>query len=100
MQKISTQKLNQIINSGKNIHLIDVRTPIEFAAGHLPESINFPVEEIKHFNFPKNDHYFFICHSGQRAKHACQHLAERGYQKLTHISGGIIDWNGAIEQDY
>lgn len=100
MHKISTQKLKKILLDNPNIHLIDVRTPIEFAFGHIPESINFPVEEIHQFNFPKDDKYFFICRSGSRAKHACKTLTKKGYKNITHITDGFINWNGTVETGF
>ena len=85
MHKISTQKLKELLRDNPNIHLIDVRTPVEFAFGHVPESINFPVEEIHQFNFPKDDQYYFICHTGIRSKHACMLLLNKCYKKITNI---------------
>lgn len=100
MNKISTKVLQKIINEDSKIHLIDVRTPIEFSIGHVPESINFPLEEIHKFNFPKHDKYYFICRSGARAQKACEHLIDQGYQNITHITDGILNWHGQLETDY
>ena len=100
MHKISTKTLKKILLDNPNIHLIDVRTPIEFAFGHVPESINFPVEEINQFNFPKDDKYYFICHAGSRAKHACHQLQKRGYTNITHVTDGFSSWNGEVESGF
>lgn len=100
MHKISSTKLREIISQNPSIHLIDVRTPIEFAFGHVPESINFPYEELHQFNFPKADEYYFICHSGSRAQQACEELSKLGYKHLIHVKDGFENWNGEVESGF
>lgn len=80
-----------------NINLYDLRTPIEFASGHIPESHNLPFEELKYFNDPKNETYYFICRSGDLSHHVCQLLKSKGYNNLINISDGILNWKGKIQ---
>ena len=43
--KVSPEEAHRLVAEGGV--LVDVRAPLEFAAGHLPSAINFPVDEMK-----------------------------------------------------
>lgn len=76
--------------------LLDVRTPEEYSQGHVPGSINHPVEQIQTFSLPKNQTLFVYCRSGARSGRACQYLNSQGYQAVN--IGGILDYQGTIER--
>ena len=80
--------------------LLDVRDPDEYAAGHIPGSVNLPLSQIKSAEdrFPDMDTPLFIyCLSGARSSRAIAALGEMGYTKLTNL-GGIRAWRGEIEK--
>jgi rhodanese-related sulfurtransferase len=76
--------------------VIDVRTPAEFAAVHIPGSYNVPLdllrehrdEIIKHLD----EDVVLVCRSGQRAAHAEQTLSKAGLGNVRILEGGIIAW--------
>lgn len=73
------------------INLIDVRTPAEFNAFHVPNSKNIPLTGLimNHNQFlNKSDKYYIMCHSGGRSAHAIMMLEEFGYD-LVQVDGGI-----------
>ena len=80
--------------------LLDVRTPEEFAAGHIPGAINIPNEEIGTDEIPrlpqKDQRIYVYCRSGNRSKQASEKLVALGYTDIVEI-GGIIDWTGQID---
>ena len=77
--------------------ILDVRTPEEFAEGHIPNAINFPVERMTSAEMPqlpdKNQLILVYCRSGNRSKTASKQLAQNGYTDVREF-GGIIDWTG------
>ena len=80
--------------------LLDVRDPGEYAAGHIPGSVNLPLSEIRSAEdrFPDMDTPLFVyCLSGARSSKAIAALGEMGYTKLTNL-GGIRAWRGEIEK--
>ena len=80
--------------------LLDVRDPDEYAAGHIPGSVNLPLSQIKSAEdrFPDMDTPLFVyCLSGARSGRAIAALGELGYTKLTNL-GGIRAWRGEIEK--
>ena len=97
MINITTNQLAEILEKDSNINLYDLRTPIECASGHIPQSHNLPFEELKYFNDPKNETYYFICRSGDLSHHVCQLLKSKGYNNLINISDGILNWKGKIQ---
>lgn len=80
--------------------LVDVRSPQEYAGGHVPGSVNVPVEVIGQMTSvcPKKDTPLFVyCHSGVRSAQACSALERAGYTDVNDL-GGIIDYHGPIER--
>lgn len=78
--------------------LLDVRTPEEYRGGHIPGSINLPVEQI--MSAPeilkdKNAPIFSYCLRGPRSERAVTALRQMGYTNVTNI-GGIASCKGEI----
>ena len=80
-----------------NFILLDVRTPEEFADGHIPGAINIPNESIGENDITelpdKEQRIYVYCRSGNRSKQASQKLADMGYTNIFEF-GGINDWTG------
>ncbi|MEG2959339.1 MAG: rhodanese-like domain-containing protein [Oscillospiraceae bacterium] len=82
------------------IVLVDVRTPGEYADGHLPHSRNIPLDRIKTIETAvpdKGAKLYVYCLSGARSHSACGVLTKLGYTDVTNI-GGIGGWTGTIER--
>ena len=80
--------------------LLDVREPDEYAAGHIPGSVNLPLSVIAAApkRVPKKDTPLFVyCLSGNRSSSAVGALKSMGYTSVTNI-GGIRGWHGEIER--
>jgi len=82
--------------------ILDVRTPQEFAQGHIPNAINIPNETIGTEEIPqlpnKKQVIFVYCRSGNRSKQAAEKLVQLGYTNVVEF-GGIYDWPGDITTD-
>lgn len=74
--------------------VLDVRSPGEFAAGHVPGAINIPHDRIgeRLAEVPRDKDVVLYCQSGRRAGIAAQVLAEQGYTRLFHLEGDIAAW--------
>lgn len=78
--------------------LIDVRTPEEYASGHIEGACNVPVDAIGSISRTAADKQaplYAYCASGARSTRACQMLARMGYASVKNI-GGISRWNGDV----
>ena len=61
---------------------IDVRTPAEYAQGHLPGAINIPLNEIGTVAANKNTPLMLYCRSGNRSGQAHKILHNMGYTQV------------------
>lgn len=80
--------------------LLDVRTPDEYRDGHIPESLNVPVNDIRSIIdlIPDRDTPIFVhCRSGMRSAKAALALKKLGYKNVTNI-GGVLDYHGNLEK--
>ncbi|NEB03579.1 rhodanese-like domain-containing protein [Streptomyces sp. SID13726] len=74
--------------------VVDVRTPGEYASGHLPGALNIPLDQIGRalpaLREAPGD-LLVVCASGARSRGACELLAEHGIRALT-LTGGTRGW--------
>ncbi|GAA0298228.1 hypothetical protein GCM10009128_16270 [Psychrosphaera haliotis] len=108
INEISTSQLNELLHK-EEVIVIDVREPGEFAAGHVPSSVNFPrgVLEMKIHTHPAvgyecdtetalkalaEKELYLICQSGGRSALSAESLQRLGFSKVTSVAGGMKDW--------
>ena len=93
--KISAKVAKEIMDSGEDYILVDVRTKEEFNAGHIKGAVLFPVNQIKaraSDTLPDfNRKILLYCRSGNRSQSAARLLIDLGYTDVLDF-GGIIDW--------
>ena len=77
-----------------SLFVLDVRTPKEYAAGHVPGAVNVPYDEVaSHLaEIPKDKDVVLYCQSGRRAGLAAEVLGANGYTKLEHLQGDMQAW--------
>lgn len=73
--------------------VIDVRMPTEFAAGHLPDAVNVPVDELRSrlSELPRDRRLVTYCQVGQRGYLALRILRQTGFD-AANLSGGYKTW--------
>ena len=79
--------------------LLDVRTPQEYREGHIPGSINIPLQSLStadQIPAGKDTLLFVYCYSGARSAQAVRLLAGMGYTNTKNI-GGIAAYKGKVE---
>ena len=95
---VSIVEFKNIYSHNKKIHVIDVRTLIEFYgplknnknATHRPLSkINEAITDLKNAS---NTPIYVICRSGSRSRHATEILIENGIYAI-NVEGGMKAWN-------
>ena len=87
---ISCIQANNYIKNRKIIHIIDVRTQLEWDYGHYKKSIHIPIQNIsknilnrKISN--KNDGILVYCNTGQRARNGAEKIISYGYKNVYYI---------------
>ena len=98
MQTMTTTEVQQAIESGAALKLIDVREVEEVEAGHIPGIINIPlgVLELRMPELDKKEKYIVVCRSGNRSGMATQLLESHGFD-VTNMVGGMMEWQGEVE---
>jgi phage shock protein E len=98
-QSMSMNEAQQELAKDPKIVLVDVRTTDEYKQGHIPGSMNVPLDQVPATltqKVPdKQARLFVYCLSGGRSKHAVSWMVQNGYENVTNI-GGISAWNGPV----
>ena len=75
--------------------MVDVRTPKEYADGHVPGALNIPNEDIGSTQPSQlsstDDKLIVYCRTGVRSKQASDKLVALGFTEVNDM-GGIVDW--------
>jgi NADPH-dependent 2,4-dienoyl-CoA reductase/sulfur reductase-like enzyme/rhodanese-related sulfurtransferase len=76
--------------AGEQPYLLDVRTPQEFAAGHIPGAVNIPVDDLRSRlgELPHDRKIAAYCQVGQRGYLATRILRQKGFS-ASNIGGGF-----------
>jgi rhodanese-related sulfurtransferase len=75
--------------------LVDVREPHEFAGGHIPGAVLFPLSTFDPMNLPKpsaNQALVFQCRTGGRTLKAIAAAQAAGLPYRAHYKGSFTDW--------
>ncbi len=79
--------------------ILDVRTPSEFASGHIEGSIlidfnasNFRTEVDK---LDKSKRYLVYCRTSNRSGQAVSIMKDLGFKEVYDVDGGIVAWEAA-----
>lgn len=90
---ISATELDKV---NDQILLIDVRTPGEFASGHIENSINidYKSDDFKDLigELDKNQEVYVYCKVGGRSGRSAKIMEDMGFEKIYDLDGGINAW--------
>jgi rhodanese-related sulfurtransferase len=77
-----------------NVQVIDVRTPGEYAGGHVPGAVNIPHMAVvsRKAELATDKELVFICAVGSRSALACEFAASLGFKDLYNVDGGTDAW--------
>jgi NADPH-dependent 2,4-dienoyl-CoA reductase/sulfur reductase-like enzyme/rhodanese-related sulfurtransferase len=80
--------------------VVDVRTRKEYLAGHIPGSINIPVDEIRDCldEFPQDKDIVLYCRVGVRGYITSRILQGHGFKKVKNLSGGWLTYYPAMAE--
>ena len=94
--KISLISPEALDAANKDILLIDVRTPGEYASGHIENSINidYRSDDFKELiaKLDTNQEVYVYCKVGGRSARSAKAMEEMGFKKVYDLKGGIKAW--------
>jgi len=99
IKDIRTTKAETLINENKNnpdFIIVDVRTPEEYASGHIGGAENIDIKTAdfgdKLDKLDRNKTYLVYCKSGGRSYKASEKMKAIGFTKVYNMLGGITKW--------
>ncbi|WP_040225729.1 rhodanese-like domain-containing protein [Bhargavaea cecembensis] len=95
MKAISTEELEQRLEAGEELAMIDVREAEEVAAGMIPGAVHIPLMELpeRFGELDRDTQYILICRSGGRSTMAAEFLEGQGFD-VVNMTGGMLEWPG------
>ena len=97
MKTILPIEVQQKLEAGEVIHVIDVREVEEVEAGRIPGVTHIPLGllEFRMHELDKKTPYIMVCRSGGRSGQATAFLEAQGFD-VTNMSGGMLEWKGEV----
>ncbi|MBV9267970.1 MAG: sulfurtransferase [Acidobacteriaceae bacterium] len=100
--EISPQELDQRLNSGERVVILDVREPEEFAVAHIAGSVSIPMgsvpNELQRIEaFGDQGDLAVLCHHGVRSLNVTAWLRQRGIENCFSVAGGIDRWSLEVD---
>jgi rhodanese-related sulfurtransferase len=101
-QRLTPRQLADRIARGEELQLVDVREPAEWAIGHLPGSVLIPRGELssRSDELDPDRPVVCICHHGIRSQAAAAFLAQRGFESVFDLSGGLDRWSLEVDPGF
>jgi rhodanese-related sulfurtransferase len=77
------------------LHVLDVREPDEWQAGHIDGALHIPLRELpgRLADVPEGQ-TLVVCKVGGRSSQAAAYLLQQGHD-VVNLDGGMLDWQGA-----
>ena len=95
LKTITAQEVQQKLEAGEELHLIDVREEDEVAEGMIPQAKHIVMGEIAMNldDLNQDNEYILICRSGRRSENVGWFLHDHGY-KIVNMTGGMLEYSG------
>jgi len=98
---ITATELKEMIDSGKDFALIDVREPNEYEIVSIPGAMLVPKDRILSgaalAELPQDKPLVLHCKSGQRSAEALAALHKAGFRDAVHVGGGVLAWAKQVD---
>jgi adenylyltransferase/sulfurtransferase len=99
---ITAVELKDMIDSGKDFALIDVREPHEYEIVKIPGSVLIPKDRILSgealSEIPQDRPVVLHCKSGARSADALAALHKAGFKDAVHVQGGVLAWVNQVDK--
>jgi rhodanese-related sulfurtransferase len=100
VQTVAATRAAEVIEDAPDgLVVLDIRTPEEFAAGHIAGAVNVDYYEASFRDqldaLDKDVPYVMYCRSGSRSSDARGIMEELGFQEVYELDGGVLSWDQA-----
>ncbi len=95
IKEISPEEVQEKLENGEKLELIDVREDDEVEVGMIPQAKHIRMNDIpdKLDELDKDKETIFICRSGGRSANVCAYLHDKGFN-VVNMTGGMLSYTG------
>jgi rhodanese-related sulfurtransferase len=95
MKRFTAKEVQEKLENGEPLNIIDVREVDEVKEGKIPEAIHIPLGlvEFKMNELDKKKQYVMVCRSGARSGRAATYLEGQGFDVI-NMDGGMMAYEG------
>jgi rhodanese-related sulfurtransferase len=99
---ISGDEFHRLMQDHDDAVVLDVRTPAEFHAGHIPGAVNRDMmdrdftEKVQ--SYDRGTPVLLYCRSGNRSYHAGNVMVKLGFEQVYNLGSGLFDWHQQLER--
>ena len=97
IERATVHEINELLNSGGECQVIDVREFSEFNSERIADAQLMPLSNFER-HADQIDHskpVYLLCRSGNRAKQAAEKLIKKGFTDIHVVEGGMAAWSSA-----
>ncbi|MDG1357424.1 MAG: rhodanese-like domain-containing protein [Akkermansiaceae bacterium] len=99
VQNVTPVDTRKLLAENKDVRVLDVRTPAEYAQGHIAGAVNVDFNAADFADqvaqLDKNTSYIVHCRSGKRSSNSLPILKEQGFTAIYHLNKGFNAWKDA-----
>ncbi len=100
--EITAREVQQRIDAGEKLYLLDVREPHEFAVSKIEGAVLIPMRqipgEIREIETRADEAPLIVfCHHGVRSLNVVHWLREQGVENCVSMAGGIDAWSATVD---
>ncbi len=98
--EVSVAQLSNLLETGEDFFLLDVREPFEHDLSNIPQAVLIPLGQVKDnlSKIPKDKKIIVMCHHGGRSKKVADFLTTSGFQDVYNLIGGIDQYATEIDE--
>jgi hydroxyacylglutathione hydrolase len=97
IQQMPVAELRARLHERSDLHVVDVRRPAEYAAGHVPTATSAPLAELESrlSQLDPRRPIALVCASGYRSSVGSSFLERHGFETVFNVVGGTSAWTQA-----
>ncbi|MBT8037671.1 MAG: rhodanese-like domain-containing protein [Verrucomicrobiae bacterium] len=99
VKPVDATAMMELITQTSNIQILDLRTPAEFAAGHIKGSTNIDFKSPRFADnidkLDKRPAYILYCRSGNRSRKSLETFKKHPFGTIYHLEGGFNAWQAS-----
>ena len=92
-KELDPHKAQEMVEEG-SVHVIDIRDPGSYSAGHIPSAVSLNDTNVKEYieSADKENPLIVYCYHGISSRGAAEYLSQNGFKEVYSMTGGFDAW--------